>query len=94
MNKNKITIDEVEAILAASEIDVYTVHDKCTVVSCKLPNGFVLVESSGAVDVNNYSEEVGEAICLAKIRDSIWKLEGYHLANHLYHARKALESVK
>lgn len=56
-----------------------TFYDKCTVVAMQLDNGFVLVESSACVDPKNYSEEVGFDICMRKLRDRIWELEGYRL---------------
>jgi hypothetical protein len=53
--KNTVTRDQIEALMAASEVDVCTKFDKVTVVTVKLPNGFVLVEASGAVDRANSS---------------------------------------
>ena len=67
-----------------SEITVQTVFDKCTIVSCKLPNGFVIVESSACVSPENYDEELGVDICLDKIADKIWELEGYKLQDAIY----------
>lgn len=81
---NTVTIEQVEAILSMSDIEAHTVFDKCTVVSCRLPNGFVIVESSACVDPENYDEEVGIDICLDKITDKIWELEGYRLQEELY----------
>lgn len=81
--KNKVTQERINEILKQSEIDVKTIFDKVTVVTCKLPNGFVLVESSGAVDKRNYDLEIGKAVCMQKITDEIWKLEGYALANSI-----------
>ena len=78
--KNKITQKEVDNIIENSKIDVKTVFDKVTVVTCKLPNGFVLVESSGAVDKSSYDKEIGKQICMDRIESKIWELEGYHLA--------------
>lgn len=81
--ENKVTVEKINDILDHSEIDVKTIFDKVTVVTCKLPNGFVLVESSGAVDKKNYDLEMGKQVCMKKITDEIWKLEGYSLANEL-----------
>lgn len=89
---NKITPEHVQNILDNSEIDVKTIFDKVTVVTCKLPNGFVLVESSGAVDKKNYNLEMGKEVCLKKITDEIWKLEGYSLAN-VIKGREELKTI-
>lgn len=69
--------DWVAEIIENSEIIVDTVFDKCTVVSCKLPNGFVIVEYSTCVDPNNYDVDMGIEICIDKIANKIWELEGY-----------------
>lgn len=83
---NAPTIDEdrIDWLMEDAEIEVQTVFDKCTIVSCKLPNGFVIVESSACVSPENYNEKIGVDICLDKIADKIWELEGYLLQNQLY----------
>lgn len=77
--KNTITKEQVVAILAQSEVQVRTEFGKLTVVTVKLPNGFTIVESSGCVDPANYDEELGMEICMKRIEDRIWYLEGYRL---------------
>lgn len=78
---NKVTQTQVDNIIKHSKIDIKTVFDKVTVVTCKLPNGFVLVESSGAVDKANYDMDIGKEVCMTRIENKIWELEGYHLAS-------------
>lgn len=78
---NTVTQEQIDEIIDNSEIEAWTVFDKCTIVVCKLPNGFVLVESSACVDPANYDEEMGVEICMDKITDKIWELEGYKLQN-------------
>ena len=84
--KNTVTQEQIKELLDKSEIVVKTVYDKVTVVSCKLPNGFVITESSGAVDKANYDENIGKEICMQRIEDKLWELEGYALAKALYEA--------
>lgn len=79
-----VTEERIEEIISNSEIKVETIYDKCTVVSCKLPNGYVIVESSACVDPENYDEETGVDICMSKIIDKVWELEGYRLQSDLY----------
>lgn len=76
--------DRIDWLMENAEIEAQTIFDKCTIVSCKLPNGFVIVESSACVSPENYDEEVGIDICLEKIANKIWELEGYLLQNQLY----------
>lgn len=79
-----VTEEMIELILEDSEFEVDTVFDKCTLLTCKLPNGFVLVESSACVSPENYDEELGIEICLNKIKAKLWELEGYRLQCELY----------
>ena len=78
VERNITTTEErIDEIIANSEINAQTMFDKCTIVSCKLPNGFVIVEYSACVDPKDYDEETGINICLEKIANKIWELEGY-----------------
>lgn len=81
--KNTITKQQIDELLEKSEIKVETVYDKVTIVNCKLPNGFVLTEASGAVDTTNYDEKIGMEVCMEKIENKLWELEGYALAKQL-----------
>ena len=74
-----VTEEMVNDIIKNSAIVYNTIFDKCTVASTKLPNGFIIVEYSASVLPENYDEEMGKEICMRKIRDKIWELEGYRL---------------
>ena len=80
----RITEEYIAEIIDNSEFEINTVFDKCTVVSCRLPNGFVIVESSACVSKDDYNEEYGTEICLNKITNKIWELEAYRLQQALY----------
>lgn len=80
-----ITEEDIDNIIENSEIETITMFDKCTVVSCKLPNGFVITESSACVSPENYDEDMGVEICLERIKNKLWELEGYRLQCELYH---------
>ena len=56
-----------------------TLGDKCTVVRAKLRNGFEIVESSACVSAENYDENLGQEICMEKIKDKVWLLLGFLL---------------
>lgn len=79
--KNFVPVEHVRDLIANAHIEVFTVFGNCTVVVLQLPNGFTVVESSGCIDPANYSEEIGKEICLKRIEDKIWMLEGYVGAN-------------
>lgn len=84
-----VTQEHIDAIIEASDVAVTTAYDKCTVVNVKLPNGFVITESSACVDPRNYDKEMGIEICMEKIKNKLWELEGYKLQCELYEASEA-----
>lgn len=82
--KNTVTQAVVDELMESCDIAVTTAFDKCTIVACKLPNGFVIVESSSCVDPANYDEDMGVDICMKNIERKVWELEGYILQDKLY----------
>ena len=82
--KNRVTSDMVDELIDNSEVIVDTLFDNCTMVALRLPNSFVIVETSACVDPDNYSEEIGFDICMERIRNKVWELEGYKLCNELH----------
>lgn len=82
---NFVSTERVESVLEESEFLVYNkVYGNTTIVVAILPNNFIIVESSGCVNPDNYSEEIGKNICLDKIKKKIWELEGYALQDRIY----------
>lgn len=84
MKKNTVTQEQIDKIIKLSEFDVKTIFDKVTVVTAKLPNGFTIVESSACVDPMNYDESIGKKICMKRIENTLWQLEGYLLQEKLF----------
>jgi hypothetical protein len=82
--KNTVTQEEIKSLLENAEIEHDTVFGKCTIVTAKFANGFVITESSACVDPANYNEEIGKQICLERIENKLWELEGYYLQKQLY----------
>lgn len=89
-----VTAEQVEGIISRSNITVNTLLGKCTVVTAELPNGFILVEDSACVDPANYNEETGKEICLQRIRNKVWELEGYKLQSQVANGLSINVSVK
>lgn len=81
--KNTVTQEDIKEIINNSKVEVQTVLDKCTIVTCQLPNGFIIVESSACVDPANYDENLGAQVCMERIVKKVWELEGYVLQNKL-----------
>ena len=84
---NSVEKHQIDKIIADTTFKIEKAFDKCTVVSAKLPNGFIITESSSCVDPRNYSEKLGYEICREKIINKIWELEGYVLQNKLYNKK-------
>lgn len=82
-----VTPERIEQVMNDSKVSVQTLFGKCTVVACQLPSGFVIVESSACVDPKNYDEKMGVEICMNRIKDKVWEMEGYKLQTDLYEAR-------
>ena len=85
-NENTVTKEQIHNLLKTADREVYTSFGKVTIVVLRLKNGFTLVESSGCVDPKNYDEAYGVEICLEKMEDKLWYLEGYLLQNKLFEA--------
>lgn len=79
MKENTVTQEQIDKLIQNADVDVRTVFDKCTLVTVKLENGFVITESSSCVDPKNYNENVGKEICIERIKNKLWELEGYKL---------------
>ena len=71
--KNTVTQTDIDKMIQEAQINVKTVFGKCTIVAVQLKNGFVLVESSSCVDPMNYSEAMGMAICIDRIKNKLWE---------------------
>lgn len=83
--ENKITQKHIEGILQNTEFAVqHRVFDKVTIVSARLPNGFVITVDSACVDPENYDEKIGLELCISKVTDKIWELEGYRLQCEIF----------
>lgn len=86
MSNIKITKDRIDHLMKTAEYEVITAFKKCTIVTAKLENGFVLTESSACVDAENYSRDMGILYAKEKIRQRLWELEGYALQDQIFKA--------
>lgn len=81
--------EHIDRLMASATFQCFhKVFDKLTIVVAKLPNGFTVTESSGCVNPDNYSYEIGEQICKEKIKNKLWELEGYALQDRVYRSSK------
>ncbi|AXK19131.1 Gp49 family protein [Bacillus sp. COPE52] len=77
--RNTVTKEEIDKIMEKTHFVIDTYFNKTTVVLAKLPNGFIICESSSCVDPANYDEQLGFDICKKRIENKVWELEGYRL---------------
>lgn len=73
--------EQIKDLLNESTVERTVVFGKCLIVSLRLPNGFVIVESSSCIDPNDFDVEIGTDICMKRIEDKLWELEGYRSHN-------------
>ena len=79
MKENTVTQEQIDKILKEADKKENIIFNKCLVVTVKLKNGFIIVESSACVDVNNFDTQIGRDICYDRIKNKLWELEGYKL---------------
>lgn len=69
MSDIKVTQAEIDLLLNSADVQVRTEFGKCTVVTVRLRNGFILTESSACVDPANYDVELGKEAVLPAHRE-------------------------
>jgi len=82
-----ITKAQIDKLFARADYQIETVYDKCTLMTVRLENGFVLTASSACVDPENYDERIGRESCERQIKNKLWELEGYRLQCELYNGQ-------
>lgn len=88
-----VSYEKIEKLMAEANISVTTFFGKTTVVVAQFSNGFVITESSSCVDPRAYDEEEGKQICLKRIKERLWEMEGYFLQEQEYLWNQAKNST-
>ena len=88
-----VSYEKIEKLMAEANISATTFFGKTTVVVAQFPNGFVITESSSCVDPRTYDEEEGKQICLKRIKERLWEMEGYFLQEQEYLWNQAKNST-
>ena len=79
MKENTVTQEQIDKIFNEASKTENILFNKCMVVTVKLKNDFIIVESSACVDINNFDTRIGREICHDRIKNKLWELEGYKL---------------
>ena len=88
-----VSYEKIEKLMAEADINVITFFGKTTVVAAQFSNGFVITESSSCVDPRAYDEEEGKQICLKRIKERLWEMEGYFLQEQEYLWKESYDAV-
>jgi hypothetical protein len=81
--QNTVTQEQIDQLLERSNIIHDSLFGKTTRVTIQLENGFVITESSSCVDPSNYDDDIGYEVCIERIKNKLWELEGYKLQDQL-----------
>ncbi len=78
--ENKVTEKQVDDKIVDLEWETQSFFGRSvTVVAALLANGFIIIETSTCASEDNYDLEIGKEICMERVRQKIWELEGYLL---------------
>lgn len=87
---NKITPDQIKALLDEAETQEHIFHGKELIVSYKLKCGFTVSGRGACVDPSNFDLEIGRKVAREDAENQMWKLEGYRLQWKLFEERRLL----
>jgi hypothetical protein len=76
-----VTVDEVDRATRHVE---YINRGTLTICVCTMPNGFMVVGTSGCADPAKYDQGIGEKLALTKVWDQVWMLLGYTLRDEMH----------
>ncbi|SHI43287.1 Gp49 family protein [Parasporobacterium paucivorans] len=74
-----VTQEQIDDLINTAMVVADVAFDKCLIVTVQLENGFILTESSACVSPENFSATIGYGICMDRIKNKLWELEGYKL---------------
>ena len=79
MNNNRVTQEQIDALLDGAETQEHTFWDKELVVSYKLESGFTVTGRGACVDPANFDLAIGRRVARQDASNQLWQLEGYRL---------------
>jgi len=69
--------DEVSKVLKNTDTEYIEAGEKTIILHATLPNGFEVVTSASCVDPDDYDADIGQRICLDRLRDRVYELVGF-----------------
>lgn len=89
---NKVTKEDLDNLVAKSSVEYAVFGNKLTVAVITLPSSFKVTGEASCVDASNFDKELGEKYALENAVEKLWELEGYLLAERLYHRAEWLNN--
>jgi Phage protein (N4 Gp49/phage Sf6 gene 66) family len=79
MAKNRVTQEDIDALLDSANTEEATLHGKVLVVDYQLPTrgGFTITGRGAVVEPANFSLEIGRRVAREDAANQLWQLEGY-----------------
>ena len=77
MAPNRVTQEEITALLDNAETQEHIFWDKELVISYKLASGFTIAGRAALVDPANFDLEIGRQRARRDAEKQLWQLEGY-----------------
>lgn len=90
--KNRVIKEDLDDLVAKSNVEYAVFSNKLTVAVVTLPNKFKVTGEASCVDANNFDKELGEKYALENAVKKLWELEGYLLAERLHHRAEWLSN--
>jgi len=78
-----VRVEQLDELIANSEIEFIRVFETSTIAAVRLPNGFTLIGHSACVSPEMFNKEIGEEIALDNAKQQLWSLEGYKLKSEM-----------
>lgn len=87
----RVTEEQIDSVITTHN---FLFHGVLTICVITLQNGFNVTGESACVDPANYDQAIGQDIAYRNARNKIWLLEGYALAERLFHGYDTIENER
>lgn len=84
--KDHLTQEDINAKIKDAKFTVLE-DGRTTICNLYLENGFTVRGESACVSKENFNKNIGEQIAFENAKEKVWELEGYLLAENIYHSK-------
>jgi Phage protein (N4 Gp49/phage Sf6 gene 66) family len=86
MSDNRVTPEQIKALLDSAETQEHVFWSKELFVSYKLSSGFTVTGRGACIDPANFNLEIGRKVAREDAENQLWQLEGYRKQIELHEA--------